>query len=93
MGKIIGLGFLVCLTALFHGGALAQNYPSKPIHIVVPWPAGGAADQRSRQLAEKLSKAVGQPVVVENKSGASGTIGAGAVAKARPDGYTLLMAL
>jgi tripartite-type tricarboxylate transporter receptor subunit TctC len=84
-------GWLCLLLFLaVQGSAVADNYPSKPIKIVVPWPAGGPADQRSRQIAAKLTKAVGQAVVVENRPGASGAIGASAVAKAPPDGYTLL---
>ena len=84
-------GWLCLLVFLaVQGSAVADNYPSKPIKIVVPWPAGGPVDQRSRQIAAKLTKAVGQPVVVENRPGASGAIGASAVAKAPPDGYTLL---
>jgi len=84
-------GWLCLLVFLaVQGSAVADNYPSKPIKIVVPWPAGGPVDQRSRQIAAKLTKAVGQPVVVENRPGASGAIGANAVAKAPPDGYTLL---
>ena len=84
-------GWLCLLVFLaVQGSAVADNYPSKPIKIVVPWPAGGPADQRSRQIAAKLTKAVDQPVVIENRPGASGAIGASAVAKAPPDGYTLL---
>ena len=76
--------------ALPTGSALAQAYPSKPITVVVSFPPGGDTDALARVFAEKLSSRVGQPVVVENKTGASGTIGNAYVAKATPDGYTLL---
>ncbi|MCV0441416.1 MAG: tripartite tricarboxylate transporter substrate binding protein [Hydrogenophaga sp.] len=76
--------------ALPAGSALAQAYPSKPISLIVSFPPGGDTDALARTFAEKLSARVGQPVVVENKTGASGTIGNAHVAKAAPDGYTLL---
>ncbi len=76
--------------ALGSGAALAQAYPSKPISIIVSFPPGGDTDALARVFAEKISARVGQPVVVENKTGASGTIGNSFVAKANPDGYTLL---
>ena len=71
--------------------AQAQAFPSKPITFVVPFPAGNASDVAARALGEELARKLGQPVVVENKTGATGTIGASFVAKSAPDGHTLLM--
>ena len=79
-------------TAQLSGTALAQAYPSKPITIVVAYPAGGDTDAMARLYAEKLSHRLGQPVLVDNRPGASGTIGTVHVGKAAPDGYTLLLA-
>jgi tripartite-type tricarboxylate transporter receptor subunit TctC len=72
--------------------ARAQDYPSRPVKIIVPFPAGGTADVMPRIFSEWLAKKWGQPVVIENRTGAAGNIGAEAVAKADPDGYTLLAA-
>jgi tripartite-type tricarboxylate transporter receptor subunit TctC len=72
-------------------GAFAQAYPNRPIHIVAPFPAGGGYDFLARLIGQEMGKTLGQPVVVENKSGANGNIGTDFVAKAAPDGYTLLM--
>ena len=70
----------------------AQAYPNKPIRLIVPFPAGGATDILARALSQKLGEKIGQSVVVENRPGAGGTIGADAASKAAPDGYTLLLA-
>lgn len=70
--------------------AVAQDYPSKPVRIVVPWPAGGGADTVARLVADKLAIRLGQPFVIQNTGGATGTIGTQAAAAAEPNGYTLL---
>ncbi len=70
------------------GAAFAQNYPSKPIRLVVPFTPGGVTDTSGRLIAEQLSKRLGQQVIVENKPGASGNIGTQQVAAAEGDGYT-----
>jgi len=82
---VLGAAALALLPAL----ATAQNWPAKPIRLVVAYPPGGVSDVVARALADKLAGPLGQPVVVENKAGASGGIGMDAVAKAAPDGYTL----
>src|SRR5437763_3278123 len=79
---------LLCLLATAAG---AQPYPSKPIRIIVPFPAGGTTDIVARLVAQRMQESMGQPVLVENQGGAGGTIGAANTAKAAPDGYTLLM--
>ena len=80
-----GLGLLA------GSAALAQAYPSKPIRMIVPFPAGGTTDIVARIVAQRMSESMGQPVLVENRAGAGGAIGADLVAKAPPDGYTILM--
>ena len=86
------LGFAVSLVALTTAGQ-AQNYPTKTIRIVVPYPAGGPTDLVGRTVADALTKALKKTVVVENKAGAGGTIGSDSVAKSAPDGHTLLLGL
>jgi tripartite-type tricarboxylate transporter receptor subunit TctC len=81
----------VCVGVLAGGTASAQSYPTKPVHILVPFAPGGITDIVARALAQRLSEDWGQQFVVENKPGGTGQVGAEAVAKASPDGYTLLV--
>jgi tripartite-type tricarboxylate transporter receptor subunit TctC len=84
--------FLLVTACVFYaGGALAQAYPNKPIKMIVGFPPGGGTDVVARVISAKVQEWWGQPVTVENRPGATGTIGADAVAKSAPDGYTLIM--
>jgi tripartite-type tricarboxylate transporter receptor subunit TctC len=83
--------FLAALFVLWASPAIAQSWPDKPIRLVVPFPAGGAVDTLARHIAPRLAEGLGQPIVIESRSGAGGSIGTGAVAKSPPDGYTLLL--
>ena len=80
------------LALALSSAALAQTYPNKPIRMISPWPAGGPAEALARIVTTKMSEALGQPFVIESRPGANGTIGTTFVAKAPPDGYTLLLA-
>jgi len=82
--------FLIAVLALGVQAALAQGYPAKPIHLIVPFPPGGPTDIVGRLVGQKLYEGLGRPVIVENRPGAGGTVGSTAAAKASPDGYTLL---
>ena len=92
--KWFDLGVSICALAAIstHGPASAQSYPQKPVRIVVGVPAGGTTDVVARLLGHKLGELLGQQVVIENRGGAGGNIGAELVAKAPPDGYTLFLA-
>ena len=89
--RVAALRASLLALSLIGGAALAQPYPAKPISLIVPFPAGGTTDVLARALGQELSRSLGQPVVVESKPGAGATLGADFVAKAKPDGYTLLM--
>ena len=92
IGSVVRSIAAVCLAALIFA-AWAQDYPNRPITLIVPFPPGGVADNGARPVALALGKQLGQPVIIENKQGAGGGIGMAQVARAKPDGYTLLLAL
>src|SRR5258707_2769605 len=83
------LAFLTA--ALISASAAAQNYPARPVKLLVPFPAGSATDQVARLVGAQLQEALHQPFIVENKAGAQGAIAAAEVAKSAPDGYTLML--
>src|SRR5438876_8865634 len=83
--------WLATLALVLSNAALAQTYPTRPVKLIVPFPAGSATDQIARLAGAELQQALGQPFVIENKAGAQGSIAAAEVAKAAPDGYTLML--
>jgi tripartite-type tricarboxylate transporter receptor subunit TctC len=85
------LALAVMLSACCGLTAQAQSYPNRPVHLIAPFPAGGLADVLARAVADELTRSLGQPVIVENRAGAGGNVGAEVVARAAPDGYTLMM--
>lgn len=91
MTRLISRRLLLAVLLCAAGAVHAQSWPAKPIHLVVPFTPGGSSDILGRAIAQKLQEAWGQPVVIDNVPGAGGSLGADRVAKAAPDGYTLLM--
>lgn len=91
MKRLLLLGAIATLGTIAWSGTQAQDYPNKPVRIVIPYAAGGSTDILTRQMSARLTVRLGQSVIVENRAGANGIIGTEAVAKSAPDGYTLLM--
>jgi tripartite-type tricarboxylate transporter receptor subunit TctC len=89
--RAAAFGVIAALAMAQVGVAFAQNYPTRPIRMVVGFPPGGFTDILARQIGDRLASGMGQPIVIDNRSGNAGIIGADVVAKSRPDGYTLLM--
>ena len=87
--QLCRVALLSCFLGVTASAALAQAYPNKPIKAIVPFAAGSATDQIGRAFAQKMSEVLGQTIVVENKAGVNGMLGAADVAKAAPDGYTI----
>src|SRR6478609_11880671 len=85
------IGRLLCVLALAPALALGQDYPNKPVRMVVGFPPGGGTDVVARIITPRYSELLGQSVVIENRPGATGTMAAGQVAKSAPDGYTIMM--
>jgi tripartite-type tricarboxylate transporter receptor subunit TctC len=90
MRRVVGM-LIGCALAAFATAALAQSYPVRPIRLLVSYPPGGASDLIARVFGQALAERLGQPVVVENRAGANGNVAGEAVARAEPDGYTLLL--
>src|SRR5579862_2405101 len=90
-GTFMKMIMAAALALVACGGANAQNYPSRPITVIAPFPPGGPSDTLARVLSGPLQSSLGQPIVIENVGGAGGTIGVTRVARADPDGYTLLI--
>ena len=89
-GELMRHLLLMCMAALIPLTGYAQSYPSKPIRVIVPWP-GGSNDAAARLVFQKMAESLGQQAVIDNRSGASGTIGAALVARSAPDGYTVMV--
>src|SRR5258706_11182565 len=89
LGKLLSI--LTLLSAVTSGAAAQTGYPSKPVRLVVPMAAGGNGDIITRLVGQDLTAALGQPIIIDNKPGAGGNIGADSVAKSAPDGYTLVL--
>jgi tripartite-type tricarboxylate transporter receptor subunit TctC len=92
MRTLKSCAFVVLFMLALHSGAPAQDYPTRPVTIIVPFAAGGGTDLLARMVAQKLEQRLGKPFLIENRPGGGSTTGANAAAKAAPDGYTLLMA-
>src|SRR6188508_3279373 len=92
MASVRGLIVLLALIVAIPLEAAAQEWPSRPIRFIVPYPAGGSTDVGARVIGDYLSRALGQQIVVENRSGGSGNVGFEAGARSAPDGYTVLIA-